>query len=190
MLTIRCRCGETYRAEERYVGSSILCSKCGQIVTIALPARVSPVSRNVTRSMNDVRPLQSTVHSRQKVSIVKNRDNDLWNSFGSGYWFHPAHQDARTQASRIAESRLGGIHSSRSDNASGWRHNAGVELKASVRPRRVSIGFTAKREEPNRGNGAGKSEEVAYWLSPVRSGHEIWKLGTDSRERYRHGCSG
>jgi hypothetical protein len=62
MLTLRCSCGETYHAEERHIGSSILCKNCGQIVTIASPVREYPVAPKVTRRMDDSRPLQSTVH--------------------------------------------------------------------------------------------------------------------------------
>jgi len=42
MLTLQCRCGEVYHAEERYIGSSILCRRCGKILPvkpILLPTR-------------------------------------------------------------------------------------------------------------------------------------------------------
>ena len=34
MITVQCSCGETYHAEERYIGASILCTNrnCGQPV--------------------------------------------------------------------------------------------------------------------------------------------------------------
>ena len=34
MVTTRCRCGETYYSEERHIGSSLLCKRCGEIIPI------------------------------------------------------------------------------------------------------------------------------------------------------------
>ncbi len=40
MLTIRCQCGEAFHAEERHIGRTIKCWRCGQILSIgALPPR-------------------------------------------------------------------------------------------------------------------------------------------------------
>lgn len=60
MLTLECQCGESYHAEERYISSSILCRKCGQIIEIG-HGSLAPAPRSSVSSQKGSRaPLASS----------------------------------------------------------------------------------------------------------------------------------
>jgi hypothetical protein len=48
MITVKCDCGESYRANEEHLGRSIRCRKCGCILTVRSPAAVSPATTSPT----------------------------------------------------------------------------------------------------------------------------------------------
>ena len=56
MIDIKCRCGETYHADDSHVGGSIRCGKCGTINRIE---RISPV-QSMYQSRTEPIPLTST----------------------------------------------------------------------------------------------------------------------------------
>lgn len=74
MLTLQCSCGETYYAEEKYIGSSILCTntKCGKVIPIAPLSRTTPPSAPVTgHRWNPPVPLRRPrIHLSTKMFVV------------------------------------------------------------------------------------------------------------------------
>jgi hypothetical protein len=74
MITVQCSCGETYHAEEKYIGASILCTstKCGQVIPIAPLSRATPPNTPVnSHRWNTPVPLdRRRIHPSKRTIIV------------------------------------------------------------------------------------------------------------------------
>jgi hypothetical protein len=74
MITVQCSCGETYHAEERYIGASILCTNrnCGHVIPIAPLSRGKPPSTaaNSPRWNPRVPLARRGIHPSKRTVIV------------------------------------------------------------------------------------------------------------------------